>query len=55
MEDLEEEPVGLTKDKIYIRLTEALVEDVAPASPAPAVTSIAELESRIQVLTFERE
>lgn len=35
-------------------LTEALAEDIVPASSSPPTASMAELESRMQVLTFER-
>lgn len=53
MEDSEGDPAGLTKDDLFMGLTEALAGDAAPVGPTSTAASISELECRVQNLTFE--
>lgn len=55
MEAFEKEPTSLTEDELYGRLTKALVEGTIFISSFSAVILVDDLESRVRVLTFERD
>lgn len=55
MEAFEKEPISLTEDELYGRLTKALAEGTISISSSSDVIPVDELESRVRVLTFERD
>lgn len=55
MEAFEKEPTSLTEDELYGRLTKALAEGTISISSSSDVIPVDELESRVRVLTFERD